>query len=102
MSTPLLHDPQSLPMMEQDRQSYVDRHLMISSKTLDMAAESPVHIAAIAILIPRGVLRLTPVATTSFRPVEGRLSAGYEERIPAIPAVMFWEVSLWPLRAKDE
>jgi hypothetical protein len=32
--------------------------------------------AAIAMLIPSGVLRLTPVATTSFKPDDGRLSAG--------------------------
>jgi hypothetical protein len=39
-------------------------------------AELPVQIVAIAMLIPNGVLRLTPVATTSFRPDEGLLSAG--------------------------
>jgi hypothetical protein len=41
-----------------------------------LIAELPVQIVAIAMLIPNGVLRLTPVATTSFRPEEGLLSAG--------------------------
>ena len=42
----------------------------------DLKAELPVQIAAMAILIPSGVLRLRAVATTSFKPDEGRLSAG--------------------------
>jgi hypothetical protein len=41
-----------------------------------MKAELPVQMAAIAMLIPSGVLRLIAVATTSFKPDEGRLSAG--------------------------
>jgi hypothetical protein len=41
-----------------------------------LKAELPVQMAAIAMLIPSGVLRLTPVATTSFKPDDGRLSAG--------------------------
>jgi hypothetical protein len=45
-----------------------------------------------AMLIPSGVLRLTAVATTSFKPADGLLSAGKVDRTPAIPAVMFYTV----------
>ena len=45
-------------------------------ESADLKAELPVQIAAIAILIPNWVLRLIAVATTSFKPDEGRLSAG--------------------------
>lgn len=89
------HDATGSPII---RSPAPGRQLMYDG---DNAAEIPVQMAAIAILMPSGVLRLTAVATTSLRPEEGRLSAGYEDRIPAIPAVIFYHVSSVHLRISD-